>query len=350
MIWAALITWVLTAAGGFVLLVVWLKHGGMSEQDGGRICSARILTHFALAAVGLVLWIVYVASDSSALPWIAFVLLLVVALIGFRCSRSGSPSDHAARWRPPNSASRWRSSGCTECLRLRHWCSCASQPQARHLMRAGDDLGRGRTSEGLLEAMLTGRSTAPFCRSRCRVAHRERAAGRRAAPRCEPAAAFSRHRRRTRAAHPTAAEREEQLLSASAPPREYLRAIEPIGTNAGPHITERRRSRSWSRPGFENGEKHQHYYVRESVGIAVGFLVAALHLSVSRRSRMAVADGLSRELLDRPENERPFLLLPVGDPAGDARSDLQKKTLDDSPSGLARSDGRSGNEGTRYLT
>jgi hypothetical protein len=81
--WAALITWILTAAGGFVLLAIWLKHGGMSQQDGGRIRAARILTHFALAAVGLVLWIVYVASDSSALAWIAFGLLLVVALIGF---------------------------------------------------------------------------------------------------------------------------------------------------------------------------------------------------------------------------------------------------------------------------
>jgi hypothetical protein len=81
--WAALITWVLTAAGGFVLLVVWLKNGGMSQQDGGRIRSARILTHFALAAIGLVLWIVFVASGSSALAWTAFALLLVVALIGF---------------------------------------------------------------------------------------------------------------------------------------------------------------------------------------------------------------------------------------------------------------------------
>lgn len=81
--WAALITWVLTAAGGFVLLVIWLKNGGMSQQEGGRIRSARILSHFALAAIGLVLWIVYVASDSSALAWIAFALLLVVALIGF---------------------------------------------------------------------------------------------------------------------------------------------------------------------------------------------------------------------------------------------------------------------------
>jgi hypothetical protein len=81
--WAALITWVLTAAGGFVLLVIWLKNGGMNQQEGGRIRSARILTHFALAAIGLVLWIVFVASGSSALAWTAFALLLVVALIGF---------------------------------------------------------------------------------------------------------------------------------------------------------------------------------------------------------------------------------------------------------------------------
>ena len=81
--WAALITWVLTAAGGFVLLALWLKHGGMRQEGGGQIRSARILGHFALAATGLVLWIVYVASGSSALAWIAFALLLVVALIGF---------------------------------------------------------------------------------------------------------------------------------------------------------------------------------------------------------------------------------------------------------------------------
>lgn len=81
--WAALITWVLTAGGGFVLLAIWLKNGGMAQQDGSRIRSARIFTHFALAATGLVLWIAYVASDSSALAWIAFALLLVVALIGF---------------------------------------------------------------------------------------------------------------------------------------------------------------------------------------------------------------------------------------------------------------------------
>src|SRR6184192_1335712 len=81
--WAALITWVLTAGGGFVLLAIWLKNGGMAQQDRGRIRPALILSHFGLAATGLVLWIIYVASDSEALAWIAFVLLLVVATIGF---------------------------------------------------------------------------------------------------------------------------------------------------------------------------------------------------------------------------------------------------------------------------
>ncbi|HZP72358.1 MAG TPA: hypothetical protein VFA97_03170 [Gaiellaceae bacterium] len=81
--WAALILWVLTAGGGFVLLATWLKNGGMKQSESGRIRAPLILGHFALAATGLVLWIVYVASDSSTVAWIAFALLLVVALIGF---------------------------------------------------------------------------------------------------------------------------------------------------------------------------------------------------------------------------------------------------------------------------
>jgi hypothetical protein len=83
--WVALITWVLTAGGGFVMLGLWLKHGGMKQSDvpGDRIRSARILSHFALAATGLVLWVIYLASDSEALAWVAFALLAVVALLGF---------------------------------------------------------------------------------------------------------------------------------------------------------------------------------------------------------------------------------------------------------------------------
>jgi hypothetical protein len=83
--WVALATWVLTAGGGFFLLGLWLKHGGMqqSEQPGARIRAGRVLSHFALAATGLILWIIYIASDSEALAWIAFAILLVVALLGF---------------------------------------------------------------------------------------------------------------------------------------------------------------------------------------------------------------------------------------------------------------------------
>jgi hypothetical protein len=81
--WAALILWVLTAAGGFVLLFRWLASGGMRQSGSGRFRPPLILGHFGLAATGLVLWIIYVASDSSTLAWIAFVLLLVVAMLGF---------------------------------------------------------------------------------------------------------------------------------------------------------------------------------------------------------------------------------------------------------------------------
>ena len=81
--WAALITWVLTAGGGFFLLTIWLRNGGMEQHGSQRIRAPFIFTHFALAAIGLVLWIIYVASDSRGVAWTAFVLLLIVALIGF---------------------------------------------------------------------------------------------------------------------------------------------------------------------------------------------------------------------------------------------------------------------------
>lgn len=81
--WAALIAWVVTAGGGFLLLTKWLRHGGMRQREGGQIRPILILSHFALAATGLVLWIVFVASDNDALAWIAFVILVAVALLGW---------------------------------------------------------------------------------------------------------------------------------------------------------------------------------------------------------------------------------------------------------------------------
>jgi hypothetical protein len=83
--WVALVTWVVTALGGFFLAVKWLANGGLREGrlPGRRIRPPLIGTHFLLAASGLVVWIVYLAADKDALAWVAFALLAVVALLGF---------------------------------------------------------------------------------------------------------------------------------------------------------------------------------------------------------------------------------------------------------------------------
>src|ERR671913_199211 len=82
--WAALIAWLLTAGGGFVLLSIWLMRGGMRQpaEAGKRIPPPLILGHFLLATTGLVLWIVYLVNDSDALAWLAFGTLGVVAALG----------------------------------------------------------------------------------------------------------------------------------------------------------------------------------------------------------------------------------------------------------------------------
>jgi iodotyrosine deiodinase len=120
-----------------------------------------------------------------------------------------------------------------------------------------------------------------------------------------------------------AAEHEEELLYRERASAEYLGAIEPIGTDwIKPHLTEAPVliavfEQAWRRG--PDGEKKKHYYVRESVGIAVGFLVAALHTAgLATLTHAPSPMGFLREILERPENERPFLLLPVGFPADDA--------------------------------
>ncbi|HEY3010764.1 MAG TPA: hypothetical protein VGJ63_22265 [Micromonosporaceae bacterium] len=80
---AALITWLITAAGGFVLLGTWIARGGHRPGSQTRLAPGLVFGHFALAVIGLVLWIVYVASDAEALSWVAFIVLLPVALLGF---------------------------------------------------------------------------------------------------------------------------------------------------------------------------------------------------------------------------------------------------------------------------
>lgn len=85
---AALVTWLLTAVGGFYMLGVWISRRQRATAGGPAVATTKlppalIFTHFLLAAAGLVVWIIYVATDSDALAWIAFVILLPVALLGF---------------------------------------------------------------------------------------------------------------------------------------------------------------------------------------------------------------------------------------------------------------------------
>jgi iodotyrosine deiodinase len=130
-----------------------------------------------------------------------------------------------------------------------------------------------------------------------------------------------------------AAEHEEKLLYTERATREYLDVLEPIGTDwSKPHLTDAPYlvaifEQPWSFD--ENGEKRKHYFVRESVGIATGFLLAALHnAGLATLTHSPSPMGFVKEILERPENERPFLLIPVGYPApGATTPTLVKKTL-----------------------
>lgn len=80
---AALVTWLLTAVGGFYLLGTWIAKGGVRSPRTSHFPPALIFGHFALAAVGLVVWIIYVIAHANALAWTAFVLMVPVAALGF---------------------------------------------------------------------------------------------------------------------------------------------------------------------------------------------------------------------------------------------------------------------------
>lgn len=82
---AALILWIVTAGGGFYLLATWVGKGGLREQGAGatRFPPPLIFGHFLLAVAGLIVWIVYLVADKQAWAWVAFVLLLLIAVLGF---------------------------------------------------------------------------------------------------------------------------------------------------------------------------------------------------------------------------------------------------------------------------
>ncbi len=78
-----------------------------------------------------------------------------------------------------------------------------------------------------------------------------------------------------------------------------------------------------------DGEKRNNYYVNESVGLATGFLLAALHnAGLVALTHTPSPMNFLTEVLERPKNERAFLLIPVGFPAQDAQvPKLARKTL-----------------------
>jgi len=138
-------------------------------------------------------------------------------------------------------------------------------------------------------------------------------------------------KRRIRAA----AEEEERRSYGGRMPEEWLRAIEPFGTDERkPHLEDAPVviavfEQAYGRSG--SGEKVKHYYVRESVGIAVGFLIAALNdAGLASLVHTPSPMGFLREILGRPENERAYVLLPVGYPAEEATVPvIDKKPLDE---------------------
>jgi len=81
----------------------------------------------------------------------------------------------------------------------------------------------------------------------------------------------------------------------------------------------------------DNGEKHQNYYVNESVGLACGFLISAIHSAgLVTLTHTPSPMRFLEKILERPANERAFLLLPIGYVAENAYvPDIQRKSLDE---------------------
>ena len=132
-----------------------------------------------------------------------------------------------------------------------------------------------------------------------------------------------------------AAEEEERIFYEKRAPKEWLQALQPLGTD-------------WRKPFLEiapyliaifaqsygvtpDGNRVKNYYVQESVGIATGFLITALHhAGLVTLTHTPSPMGFLNEILKRPPNEKPYLLLVVGYPADDAMvPDISKKPLDE---------------------
>ena len=132
-----------------------------------------------------------------------------------------------------------------------------------------------------------------------------------------------------------AAEAEERVGYESRMSEEWKADLAPLGTD-------------WRKPFLEiapylivvfkqtygvkpDGSKQKHYYFEKSVGIAVGMLIAAIHQAgLTTLTHTPTPMAFLQRILNRPENEKPYILLPVGYPATSATvPDLQRKPLAD---------------------
>lgn len=129
------------------------------------------------------------------------------------------------------------------------------------------------------------------------------------------------------------AEEEERAFYGGRAPKSWLTALAPLGTDANKPFLETAPYLiaifAQSHGVAADGSQIKHYYVQESVGIATGFLIAALHnAGLATLTHTPSPMGFLNKILGRPENERPFLLLVTGYPAIGAQvPDIQKKPL-----------------------
>jgi len=133
-----------------------------------------------------------------------------------------------------------------------------------------------------------------------------------------------------------AAEKEERAFYAGKAGQEWLKALEPLGTDEDKSYLD---VAPWHivvfgqrRGGIEPGERKTNYYVTESVGIACGFLLAALHRAgLATLTHTPSPMGFLREICGRPADEKPLMVVVAGLPAADAvvpEHALRKKPLE----------------------
>ncbi len=133
-----------------------------------------------------------------------------------------------------------------------------------------------------------------------------------------------------------AAEEEERAFYEGKASEEWLEALAPLGTDEDKPYLE---TAPWlivifgqRRGGMKPGDDKQNYYVTESVGVASGFLIAALHYAgLATLTHTPNPMKFLNEVCERPANEKPMMVLVVGKPAEDATVPvhaLSKKPLD----------------------